>query len=116
MKELIYLLIGWSITSILVNGTIFDTLRIYLLVKAPTLHKLFSCMQCSGFWVGIVLGFLSISGIIYNPLLSMVNWAYRDSIFVNSLNILAIGFLISGISVLLNSLVVFFFSFERNSH
>lgn len=115
MNELLYLIIGWSITSILVNGSIFDPLRIYLIVKRPWLGKLFSCMQCSGFWVGIFLGTLSISGAIYHPLTELFNWHYRDAIWMNVLTLASYGFLISGISVLLNSLIVFFFSFERNS-
>jgi len=111
MKDLYFILIAWSITSILVNGTIFDQLRVYLLIKAPVLHKLFSCMQCSGFWVGVILGILATDGIIYNPL---------GTLFPSHLNFwvdyplttLSYGFLSSGVSVLLNSLVVFFYSFS----
>ena len=111
MKDLYFILIAWSITSILVNGTIFDQLRVYLLIKAPVLHKLFSCMQCSGFWVGVILGDLANAGIIYNPLgflfpLPLNFWV--DYL----LTALAYGFLTSGVSVLFNSLVIFFYSFS----
>jgi hypothetical protein len=113
MKDLFYLIIGWSITSILVNGSIFDPLRIYLLVKKPILHKLFSCMQCSGFWVGVVIGLLSVSGLIYHPLDSLFD---IENIWISpAITVIGYGFLNSGISVLINSLVVFFFSFDRNS-
>lgn len=113
MKDLFYLIIGWSITSILVNGSIFDPLRIYLLVKKPILHKLFSCMQCSGFWVGIIIGILSVSGLIYNPLDSL--FSIQNPWLCHIISVVSYGFLNSGISVLVNSLVVFFFSFDRNS-
>lgn len=112
MEDLFYIIIGWSITSILVNGSIFDPLRIYLLVKKPILHKLFSCMQCSGFWVGVIIGILSTSGVIYNPLDALFS---METVWVNSIvAVVSYGFLNSGISVLVNSLVVFFFSFDKN--
>lgn len=112
MEDLFYIIIGWSITSILVNGSIFDPLRIYLLVKKPILHKLFSCMQCSGFWVGIIMGILSVSGLIYHPLGSLFN--IQNPWVGSTFSLVSYGFLNSGISVLVNSLVVFFFSFDRN--
>jgi uncharacterized membrane protein (DUF441 family) len=111
MKDLYFILIAWSITSILVNGTIFDRLRVYLLIKAPTLHKLFSCMQCSGFWVGIILGILATGEIIYNPLGDLSSQPHNFWISY-PLTTIAYGFLSSGVSVLLNSLVVFFYSFS----
>jgi hypothetical protein len=113
MKDLYFILIAWSITSILVNGTIFDRLRIYLLIKAPMLHKLFSCMQCSGFWVGIILGILATDGIIYNPLGSLFHSPSNNFWIHYPLTTFAYGFLSSGVSVLLNSLVVFFYSFSQ---
>lgn len=45
-------LLGWGITSTIINGSIFDGIRKYLIVKIPLLGKLFSCVRCLGFWVG----------------------------------------------------------------
>ncbi len=100
----ILLLIGWSITNIIVNGSILDGLRIYLMVKSQIFSKLLTCMQCSGFWVGVFLGFLSCLDHIINPFSAIIN---SDSLLYFPLTILMWGFLNSGISVLVNSLIVF---------
>lgn len=88
---LIYILIGWGTTDILVNGSILDRIRVYLMVKSPLLSKLLTCIRCSGFWAGIIMGILSggISTFSYYPL-----------------QILASGFLISGSSVIINALMI----------
>lgn len=105
MDILFFLLVGWSITSILVNGSIFDPLRTYLIVRNPFFSKLLTCMQCSGFWVGVGVGSLSTFGIIYHP---MSNLFYDDLGWIsNLLSIIAYGFLISGISVLFNAIMIY---------
>ena len=101
---LIFTIIGWSITNIIVNGSIFDGIRIYLMVKNQMFSKLLTCMQCSGFWVGIGLGIFSVLRHIINPFSDFLN---PDSILHLPLTILAWGFFNSGISVLVNSLIVF---------
>jgi hypothetical protein len=45
-------LLGWGITSTVINGSIFDGIRKYFLVKIPLFGKLFSCIRCLGFWIG----------------------------------------------------------------
>jgi hypothetical protein len=95
MDCLIYILIGWGITDILVNGSILDGIRNFCLVKIPFLGKLFTCVQCSGFWVGIFLGILSLLNVLETPL-----WD-----FTPAARVLASGFLISGCSVIINSTV-----------
>lgn len=48
-----------GITSIIVDGEIFKKLREYLKLIGPEfINKLLSCYQCSGFWVGIIIGSL----------------------------------------------------------
>ena len=101
---LLLIIIGWSITNIIVNGSIFDGIRIYLMVKNQMFSKLLTCMQCSGFWVGIGLGIFSVLRHIINPFSDFLN---PDSILHLPLTILAWGFFNSGISVLVNSLIVF---------
>ena len=95
MDCLIYILIGWGITDILVNGSILDGIRNFFLVKVPFLGKLFTCIQCSGFWVGILLGVLSTLNFLETPL-----WD-----FIPVARVFASGFLISGCSVIINSTV-----------
>ncbi len=101
---LIFTIIGWSITNIIVNGSIFDGIRIYLMVKNQMFSKLLTCMQCSGFWVGVILGFFALLGHIQNPFFQVLN---PDSILYFPLTILSCGFWNSGVSVVMNSLIVF---------
>lgn len=105
MESITLLIVGWSITSILVNGTIFDRPRAYLQVKHPSLSKLLTCIQCSGFWVGVFLGLLTVIELIKNP---MDTWFLMNYGLVTDFAIcLAYGFLNSGISVVLDSLIVY---------
>jgi hypothetical protein len=105
-------LIGWSLTNLLVNGSIFDSLRNYLLVKFPYISKLLSCMQCSGFWVGCLIGVLAYHQLLYNILYYVVT--NQNTWYSQPLTIFFHGVFISGISVLINSLLVFFHSFARD--
>lgn len=95
MDLLIYILVGWGITDILVNGSILNGIRNFFLVKVPFLGKLFTCIQCSGFWVGILLGILTTLEILETPL-----WDFSPVA-----RVFASGFLISGCSVIINSMI-----------
>ena len=93
---LIFLFIGWSITSIIVNGKIFSSLRNYFLVKNPFIGNLLSCIQCTSVWVGalmfsLLLAFNQIQGV------SEHQWV----------NYLVYPFLQSGSAVILESFVIF---------
>lgn len=96
--------LGWAITSILVNGSIFDPLRIYLQVMYPTLGKLLTCMQCSGFWVGILFGLLIVANQMINPFMFLLE---NEGYLYQILSILFSGFWISGASVIFNTLIVY---------
>jgi hypothetical protein len=71
MTYVLFLFLGWGITSTVVNGSIFDRIRNYLIVKSPLLGKLFSCIRCLGFWVGtfmfIPLFYLGVLPPIFPP-------------------------------------------------
>ena len=105
---IIFLLIGWSITSILVNGIIFNSLRNYTIVKLPKLSNLMTCMQCSGFWVGVLLGLLSVFNITINPICELFNMKIGNSFFIDILVLFFYGTLNSGVSVIINSLLIYF--------
>jgi hypothetical protein len=97
-------ILGWSITNILVNGSILDPLRIYLQVMNPVISKLLTCMQCSGFWVGILLGSFVSAEQIYNPFAELI---IEGSLLGETLLIAFFGFWTSGVSVLINSLLIY---------
>ncbi len=68
MDVLLAILVVYGIVNILVNGAILNGMRTIMIEEAAStdskliktvllkLHKLFSCVMCSGFWVGLVVG------------------------------------------------------------
>lgn len=103
MQLILILFIGWCWTTIIVNGAIFDQPRRYFLVKMPFIGKLLSCVQCTGFWVGLV---------IFSPLL------YQDfpefNIYpVRWANYLIYPALQSGSSVILESFIIWLVKREK---
>ena len=91
----ILLSLGWSLTSLLVNGSIFDPVRNYLIVMYPFFGKLMSCIQCTGVWVG---------ALIFIPLLLA---GFDLQIYpIRWVNYIAYPILQSGFSVLVESLVI----------
>ena len=56
MKILIFLILSYGITNIIVFGSIFEFLRKYLNVTSPLfLGKLILCPLCLSMWVGMFL-------------------------------------------------------------
>jgi len=52
---LLFFMIGVGISNIIVNASIFDSLRGIAVARLGLIGKLVSCMLCTGFWVGVVL-------------------------------------------------------------
>ena len=91
--------LGWCVSTIVVNGSIFDGFKNYLLVKSPFFSKLFNCIMCTSFWVG---------ALIFSPLLfsNIVNpYFFKEIPFW--INYFIFPFLQSGISVIIESSVIF---------
>jgi hypothetical protein len=101
---ILYLFLGWSLTSLLVNGSIFDPFRNYLLVMYPFFGKLLSCIQCTGVWVG---------AIIFVPLLAVGEVPYISS--YGWFGYMAYPIIQSGVSVLLESFIIYLVKGSRNS-
>ena len=56
MELLLIILVGYSISNMIVYGSIFEKLRDWGEVYSPRFFgKLFSCMMCTPFWVGFFL-------------------------------------------------------------
>ena len=72
-----------GITSIIIYGSIFGTVRDWLCIKSRLLHDLLKCSLCLGFWVGLVISIINYHNIYDNILFaaasSAVCWLY-DSI------------------------------------
>ena len=56
MELLLIILVGYSISNIIVFGAIFEGMRETANVYSPNFFgKLFSCMMCTTWWVGFFL-------------------------------------------------------------
>ena len=59
MGILIFILVSYGISNIVVHGSIFNGLRDFLNEKSPNFFgTLFSCMICFPTWVGFILSFV----------------------------------------------------------
>jgi hypothetical protein len=68
----ILLFINWCLTTSVINASILDQIRNYLLVRFPLLGKLISCVRCLGFWIGLstfslYTYFGKVDGILFLP-------------------------------------------------
>lgn len=99
MEILILFFLGWCVSTILVNGSIFDGLKNYFLIKSPIFAKLLDCIMCTSFWVG---------GIIF---WSLIPYGFDLPQFFNKVPIwtsyLILPFMQSGVSVIIESSVIF---------
>jgi hypothetical protein len=98
MDLILLLLLGWGITSTVINGSIFDPIRNYFLVKSPILGKLLVCVRCLGFWVGTVIfiPLLAIGIVDFSSYSNLPFWFWIISmpIFQSNFGVLMESFLI----------------------
>jgi len=57
MEILIFILVCYGATNIIVNGSIFSGVRDWVESKSSFLFDLLSCIMCTGFWVGVIFSF-----------------------------------------------------------
>ena len=105
MNVLLFLFIGWSLTSLLVNGSIFDPIRNYFLVMYPFIGKLLSCIQCTGTWVGALM-FLPLLYLGDMPHLISYPW----------ISYIAYPIIQSGFGVVVESTIIFLVKSESGNH
>ena len=90
MELLIFILLGYGITNILVFGSIFESWRIFWDKNSPNFFgKLFSCPMCLSTWIGFVLSYLFLTLSVYTPMASY-------GLDIMPLNIFLDGCLMSG--------------------
>jgi len=85
------IIIGVSITNIIVNASVLETARNFLFKRFRISEGLLSCMLCSGFWVGLFLGFTSFReiGILFSGfIVSLFSHIY--SLVINLASIIEI--------------------------
>ena len=101
---IVFLFLGWSLTSLLVNGSIFSPIRNYLLVMYPFFGKLLSCIQCTGLWAGVL---------IFTPLLALDEVPHLSS--YKWIGYIAYPIIQSGFAVILESFVIYLVKGSRSS-
>lgn len=94
---LLSIMIVYSITTIIVDGSIFFNIKEFFLnKKMHQIYKLLNCPLCLSFWVGL---FISIYLNINLPLL-----LFGDTLFIKYVGYFFMGCFYSGTSILLYSL------------
>lgn len=74
---LLFILAGIGITNLVVNATILDNLRDFVIQRSNFFGKLLTCMMCSGFWVGLLLGpVFSINMIVAGATISLLSFVF----------------------------------------
>lgn len=69
MELVVFLLISYGISNIMVFSTIFERWRNFTNKYSPNFFgELFSCMICLPFWIGVFLSFF-----VYSPSLGILN-------------------------------------------
>lgn len=106
LNILIFILIGYSISNIIVFSSIFSKIRDFFTDKDPNfLGKLVTCMMCTPFWVGVIGSYLVFSptlqcGMVYEG----VDVLGLFTIPQNVISIFLDGCLISGTTWLIHTL------------
>jgi hypothetical protein len=95
---LIWLFVGWSVCTTIVNGSIFNPIKNWALVKAPLLADLLSCIMCCSFWVGNIIFIpLTYFDLIPGIISTVPKWN----------NYIILPFLQIGFSVIVESFLIF---------
>jgi len=67
MTILLFMLATIGLTNILVHGRIFDLIKVFKFSVREWMHKwnwskqIFECYECTGFWSGLICGYLIVS-------------------------------------------------------
>lgn len=101
---ILFLFLGWSLTTLIVNASIFNPIRNYLLVKLPFFGKMISCIQCTAVWVGAII-FIPLLALNEIPRISNYEWV----------GYIAYPIILSGFSVILESFVIFLVKGARSN-
>lgn len=68
-----------GITIIITSGAIFDSLRKVISEKSESSGRLINCPMCTGFWIGLIVGFvgmpIDISPIILAGIVAVLSWS-----------------------------------------
>jgi len=107
MELLIFILITFGITNILIDSYIFIFLRNFANKYSPKFFgELLSCPMCTGFWIGIFVGLTGYDTLFFEDILPH-NWIIKYP-----LTWLFLGAIGSGTSYLIYNIVDYFITDE----
>ena len=95
MELLIWILVAYGMSQILVYGSIFNNPRDWISRHSKFMGDLLECMMCTSTWVGF---FLSL--VFYSPTESLISYPYTNIFFD--------GILASGSVWALNAIIEWF--------
>ncbi len=95
MELLIWILVAYGMSQILVYGSIFNNPREWISRHSKFMGDLLECMMCTSTWVGF---FLSV--VFYSPTESLISYPYTNIFFD--------GILASGAVWALNAIIEWF--------
>ena len=78
MTLILFALATVGLTNVLVHGKILELLGVKPFLRKymkPDWFSLFECYECSGFWAGMVCGFLVVAGLSEWPIILACGWA-----------------------------------------
>jgi hypothetical protein len=74
---LLFILGGIGITNLVVNASILDIPRSFVINSSDFFGKLITCMMCFGFWVGFFLAiFFGFNPILAGATISLLSFAF----------------------------------------
>ena len=77
IKLIIFILVSYGITNILIYGSIFEKWRDFIGAsreEPKNLGKLFSCFMCLSFWVGVLVSLIMFSPTLTYGMFDKVNF------------------------------------------
>jgi hypothetical protein len=84
MEIFLFFIGSIGLTHIIVDGSIFEWLRNFLVTYSPSfLGKLILCYMCVGFWVGLLSGWLCFETITWGQLLDAGGASSFSSMFAS---------------------------------
>lgn len=78
-----YIFITYGITTIVVEGEIFEDLRTWIGTKSDFIYSIFTCPLCFSTWLGFFLSAILMATEQYTPTCMALNIPFYSTIFLD---------------------------------
>ncbi len=79
MNLLLFILVAYGITNIMVYSSIFYNMRLVIINNSKFFGDLIQCMMCTSFWVGVIL-----SAFVFSPSIIFGFTTHPLSLFIDA--------------------------------